>query len=494
MNRSISRHLLAMVTALASLLAFAQNETDALRLATQRPGGTARSMGMGNAFGALGGDPVAMSINPAGFGLYRASSLSLTMGLDFIADKANYYGTVSKDLQSRFALSNAALVLQKEGERAGRQSVFGVVYDRVQSFHATSNMLGDDVPSTILQAFADQAYGTPYTSIVDDLPFTAGLAWDAYGLDTLSGTVDQYVPFIPMGSPVQQRRIIESHGSTNRTGFFYSGNFDDRFYVGGALNILGHRYNRTISHTENTLDPTLDLGNLIYKEKLATTGNAFELSVGAIFRATERLRLGAAFYSPQWWQLNDAYVHSLTTDFRTPDTEGNYAYSSQSPDGTFSYKVHTPWRATASIAYLAGQRGLVSVDYEYSDLRAMRFRAANNLEDLYDFAAENDAIKKRFRAQHTVRVGTEWRLQNWYLRGGFGFVADPHASTDLESGQALRSFAAGAGYRGKHVTVDLGLERWLQGVTTYLYDSALVDPSTIDRSGFRSIITVALHP
>lgn len=494
MNRSISRYSLAVSAILSSILALAQNETDALRLSTQRPGGTARSLGMGNAFGALGGDPVAMSINPAGFGLYRASSLSLTMGLDFNTDQAKYYGTTSKDLQSRFSLCNAALVLQREGEVAGRQSSFGVVYDRVQSFHTTTNVLGQSVPSTILQAFADQAYGTPYSSIVDDLPFTAGLAWYTIGIDTVPGTVDQYVPFITMGSLVQQRRITESHGSTNRTGIFYSGNFEDKVYVGGAVNVLGHRFNRTISHTENTLDPTLDLGNLTYREKLATTGNAFELSAGAIVRVTERLRLGAAFFSPQWWQMNDAYVHSMTTDFRTPDTEGNYSYSYDSPDGTFSYKVHTPWRATASAAYVAGQNGLVSVDYEYRDLRSMRFRPANNLEDLYDFAAENDAIQKRFRAQHVVRVGTEWRLQNWYLRGGFGFVADPYVSTDLESGQSLRSFAAGAGYRGEHVTVDLGLERWLQGLTNYLYDSALVDPATINRSGFRSIITVALHP
>ena len=494
MSNPMNRPLALLSAVLLSLLAAAQNEVDALRLATQRPGGTARSIGMGNAFGALGADPVALSINPAGFGLYRASTLSLTVGLGFNTDDAAYYGTGSKDLQSRFSLSNAALVLHKEGETAGRQAAFGVVYDRVQSFHQTTNVLGQDVPSTILQSFADEGFGTPFSSISGDLPFTAGLAWDAYGIDTLAGTVDQYVPFIPMGSSVQQRRITETHGSTNRTGFFYAGNFDDRLYLGGALNIMGHRYNRTMSHSENTLDPSLDLGNLVYKEKLATTGNAFELSVGAIVRATDRLRLGAAFYSPQWWQMNDAYVSEMTTDFRTPDSEGNYSYSSQSPDGTFSYKVHTPWRATASLAYLAGQNGLVSVDYEYMDLRSMRFRAANNLEDLYDFSVENDAMQKRFRAQHTVRVGTEWRLQNWYLRGGFGFVADPYVATDLESGQALRSFALGTGYRGEHITVDLGLEQVLQSFTTYLYDASLVDPAQIDRSAFRSILTVALHP
>lgn len=472
----------------------AQNESDALRVAMQRPGGTARSLGMGNAFGALGADPVALCINPAGFGLYRASSLSLTTTLDFNADKATHYGTTSKDLQQRFALSNAALVLQREGEKEGRSSVFGVVYDRVQSHHNSTNVLGNTVPSTILQAFADEAFGVPYSRILDDLPFTAGLAWEAYGLDTLAGTVDQYLPFIPFGSNTQQRRAIEAHGATTRTGLFYAGNLDDRVYLGGALNVMGHRFNRTLTHTENSLDGTLDLGTVNSKEKLATSGNGFELSLGAIFRVNDRVRLGAAFFSPQWWQLNDSYVHEMSTTFRSPDTEGNYTYQSISPDGTFSYRVHTPWRATASVAYIAGQHGLVSLDYEYSDLRNMRFRAANNLEDLYDFELENRAIQRRFTAMHSIRVGTEWRLDNWYLRGGFGFVPDPFQSNDLESGQSLRSFALGAGYRGAHLTVDLGLERWLQGFQTYLYDPALVESTVIDRSGFRSLVTVALRP
>ncbi|MBK9177494.1 MAG: hypothetical protein IPM46_14405 [Flavobacteriales bacterium] len=493
--RSIRSRGLAVLGALCLVHALsAQNESDALRIATQRPGGTARSLGMGNAFGALGADPVALSINPAGFGLYRASSLSISASLDFNADQAMHYGTTSKDLQQRFALSNAALVLQRESDKEGRSSVFGVVYDRVQSHHNSTNILGNTVPSTILQAFAEEAFGTPYSRILDDLPFTAGLAWDAYGLDTLTGTVDQYIPFIPFGSSTQQRRSIEAHGATTRTGLFYAGNLDDRVYLGGALNIMGHRFNRTLSHTENSLDGTLDLGTVNYKEKLATSGNGFELSLGAIFRVNDRVRLGAAFFSPQWWQLNDSYVHQMSTTFRSPDTEGNYAYESISPDGTFSYRLHTPWRATASAAYIAGQHGLVSLDYEYADLRSMRFRAANNLEDLYDFELENQAIQRRFIATHSVRVGTEWRLENWYLRGGFGFVPDPFRTNDLESGQALRSFALGVGYRSAHLTVDLGLERWLQGLQTYLYDPALVESTVIDRSGFRSMITVALRP
>lgn len=485
--------LLAGLCALVAQVA-AQSEVDALRIATQRQGGTARSIGMGNAFGALGGDPAALSINPAGFGIYRASSLSLSLGLEFNTDDALYYGDRSKELQQRFSVNNAALVLHKPGEQEGRQSVFGVAYDRVQSHHQSTNALAGRTPSTILQAFADQANGTLFSSLEQSFPFTADLAWYTLGIDTIPGTVDQYAPMVPYGDPRQQRRLVESHGSTRRTGFFYAGNISDRLYLGGALNILGHRFNRTITHTENTLDGIGDLASVTYEERLATSGNAFELSAGAIVRPVERVRLGAAFFSPQWWQLSDAYVNEMRTTFRTPDTEGAYDYSATSPDGAFGYRVHTPWRVTASAAYLAGAKGLVSVDYEYADLRRLRFRTAADYADLYDFALENEAIRNRFVAQHTVRVGTEWRVQDWYLRGGAGFVPDAYTSNDPEAGQALRTFSLGFGYRSEHLTFDLGLERWLQGLQSYFYDRALVESAVIDRQGFRSVITISLRP
>ena len=55
-------------------VARAQGEEDALRISSIRPGGTARSNGLANAFGAVGADPVSVAINPAGMALYRAVS------------------------------------------------------------------------------------------------------------------------------------------------------------------------------------------------------------------------------------------------------------------------------------------------------------------------------------------------------------------------------------------------------------------------------------
>ena len=55
----------------------AQNEVDALRFSQHYPVGTARSVGLGGAVGALGGDFTSLSVNPAGIGLYRQSEINL---------------------------------------------------------------------------------------------------------------------------------------------------------------------------------------------------------------------------------------------------------------------------------------------------------------------------------------------------------------------------------------------------------------------------------
>ncbi|WKZ64911.1 MAG: hypothetical protein QY325_09055 [Flavobacteriales bacterium] len=474
----------------------AQSEEDALRMATSRPGGTARSNGMGNAFGALGADPVAAGINPAGMALYRASSLSLTLGVDVIGDAATYYGTGSSATASRLSLPNLALVVHNPGKADGAMvaSVYGIVYDRIELQRFSTDALADRAPTTMLAHFVNQADGIPYTTLPDDLPFGAGLAWNAFGIDTLPGSTDAYFSYIPMGSDTRQRHTVEANGATNRTGIFYAANIDDRIYIGATANIMGHRFRRTTTHTEYSLDQGLDLGQMEFREELVTSGGGFELLVGVIGRFSDRVRAGVAFQSPQWMQLNDAFNTSVRTGFRSTQGLDDYDLTYESPDGSFSYRINTPWRATASAAYIAGANGLVSIDYSYGDTRSLRFGRSATLDDPYDFALENAAIKDRFRAQHSVRIGTEWRAGSWYYRGGWGFVQDPYVTTDAQRGTARRTYAAGIGYRGAHVTVDLAANYTVQDLRKFAYDPALVEPMLVRRGVVSTFLTLGLRP
>ncbi|MBK9317869.1 MAG: hypothetical protein IPM91_02820 [Bacteroidetes bacterium] len=71
-----------LITGIAAFLisatAHAQTDADILRFSMLNYGSTARSLGMGNSFGALGADFSTLAINPAGIALYRKSEFSVS--------------------------------------------------------------------------------------------------------------------------------------------------------------------------------------------------------------------------------------------------------------------------------------------------------------------------------------------------------------------------------------------------------------------------------
>lgn len=102
--------LVASVLFLSGASAFAQGEMDAYKYSLGDLNGTARYLGMGGAFGALGGDASAMSSNPAGLGIYRSSEVVGTLSLSSIDTKSNWNGNVSKDDKSKLSFDNFSYV------------------------------------------------------------------------------------------------------------------------------------------------------------------------------------------------------------------------------------------------------------------------------------------------------------------------------------------------------------------------------------------------
>ncbi|MCB0765340.1 MAG: hypothetical protein KDB84_11580, partial [Flavobacteriales bacterium] len=200
--RSIVRTFLVSMGLLALIEGQAQSEEDALRISSLMTGGTARSNGLANAFGAVGADPVSIGINPAGFGLYRTSELSLTPSLEVNDANSTFYRTKAADTQTRFYFNNLALILNNPSDGGGdwRSGTFGVVYDRQQTHHWRKQAIGDRVPGTFLQRFVNEASGTRVDDLNNDaFPFSSSLAWYTYGIDQLDSTANTYVSAIPFG-------------------------------------------------------------------------------------------------------------------------------------------------------------------------------------------------------------------------------------------------------------------------------------------------------
>ena len=102
--------LLVSASLLSSGVVFAQGELDAYRYSQTELNGTARYLGMGGAFGALGGDISSMSSNPAGLGIYRSSEIVTTLSLSSIKAKSDWGGSKVDANKTKFNFDNIAYV------------------------------------------------------------------------------------------------------------------------------------------------------------------------------------------------------------------------------------------------------------------------------------------------------------------------------------------------------------------------------------------------
>ena len=91
----------------------AQTPTEILRYSQIRPGGTARAMGAGGAFGALVADYTSVGINPGGLGLFRRSDLSLSFGVQNTVASTSLMGNQADANRVRAYLPNASIVLSR---------------------------------------------------------------------------------------------------------------------------------------------------------------------------------------------------------------------------------------------------------------------------------------------------------------------------------------------------------------------------------------------
>src|SRR5687767_5149023 len=104
------RTLLTLAALTMCFAVRAQSDADALRYSLLQYGGTARYLGAGGAFSAIGGDFTTLSINPAGIGLYRGNEFTFTPALYQARTTASFFNQQSTDRRYNFHFSNVGLV------------------------------------------------------------------------------------------------------------------------------------------------------------------------------------------------------------------------------------------------------------------------------------------------------------------------------------------------------------------------------------------------
>jgi hypothetical protein len=435
-----------------------QTLDNAVRISTLDHTGTARYMGAGGAMTALGADYSSSAYNPAGLALIRRSELVFTPVLFTSNSTSNWSGDQATDRFTNLQFTNVGLVLSAPIEGSSFTNFsFAVGYNRLANFHG--NIFGNTrSEGSILDRFIALGSGLPPEQIDD---FEVGPAYDAFAL-IYDGTTQSYFSDLEEGTELSKEYTIRNSGSINEVYLSFAGNLDEKLMLGLTLSMP------IVSITEDNIyrdEDSEDL-NPIYRsfeftEYGEVSGVGFQLKAGLIYRHSQALRLGLAIHSPGWFSLSDEFYNSATYDYdRDQIPNGNLPpgpQTAESPVGNFDYNFTSAWRIMSGIGYLVGNSGFLSFDVEYLDYSSSRynFTRRNSNDFLSAERSQNNQIERNLGSALNFRIGAEWAIDAFRLRGGLQFIQNAFEVDDDRD----MVWSLGAGIRSDNFFLDLAYQR-----------------------------------
>jgi long-subunit fatty acid transport protein len=472
-------------------IASAQYVDQALIFSQQYFGSTARSKAMGNAFGALGGDFSSLSINPAGIGIYQKSEVSFSTNIvNQTNTETTYQGQSAEDRSSNFSIRNFGYVFSQPSvpNNSGIVSFnFGVGYSRINDFHQNIFTQAMNSPYSRMDAFAQNTNGINSSNLLqennpyDNVPWESEMAWQTYLIDVSNpdqnGMGDQYKTFLFQNELVNQFESINREGYINEYPLTFGANFNHKLYLGATFGMEDLYYSESKTYSE-----TGDFGRFDYMNYASTRGFGYNFKLGIIYRPTPALRLGAAFHTPTWYNINESYNSLMTSNLQNVSTDADGPHNEPTPLGNYDYKMESPLRFVGSLAYQFGTKGLISFDYEYVNYSQAKLR---NGRDGYNFGSENQEISTIYNPVSNIRIGGELRATDALsLRAGYELFGNPYKSVVNGISQPNTNFNfntinGGLGYRFANVSLDLSYSYGNRTNYMYMYQIDGVDVSPV---------------
>lgn len=491
MNKIIT--VTALAATIFSVSAFAQNSSDAFRLSNNNYYGTARSIGLGNAVTALGGDLGSIGLNPAGSAVNNFTQFTITPGISIITSGSQYNGNPSangaydpaiKNSKTNFIMPNFGAVLNFDTKRNGglKNITFGFV-GNASNYYMDNMVAGGSTDKTSflgeLAAYAsDKGLDAAILDKADYINSVYPYTWDAIVgyksgmIATFGGSNTQYVGTtekIYSGNKIETAGMLDQRYGRDRSGSKYDMsfnigfNFSDMFYIGANLGIITissdfasyykeaadlNNPNFDIEFEQNGGPVKVRFSDFRFRQTIRMNGSGAYGKFGFIFVPVQGLRFGGAIQTPTSTFIRETYQCAGDTHF----SNSNFDSQAKSTEGTYEYRLISPFRLNLGAAYTFS-RGLISADYEMSDYSLMKFKESDyNYSD--NFADVNNAIKDSYGISHMLRLGGEFKVTpEFALRAGYNLYTP--AERYMEDGVKKvpkaysHSFAAGFGYSSK---------------------------------------------
>ena len=445
---------LTIILAMTAICGYAQTAYDALLFSENNYEGSARTMAMGNAFTALGGDLGSLNINPAGSAVSGYSQFTLTPGLTIASSITQgvspysdgslpYFENQMRSRITRFSVPNLGITLNLDTHRtSGLKNVtFGFVMNKSASYDEDVYASGTNNSTSFMGAMAYEATAEGYfgadlgaKDAYDFMPWKPVTGYQSGMISTFGGYDDQFVGAseviynngeIGIGGPLAQSYGRMVQGGKYDYVFNVGANFSDFIYIGANLGISSLEYGYDEYFKESAIDPSnfeivmangdvLYFKDMNYKYSYTALGTGYYGKLGVIVTPGMGFRIGAAVQTPTINNIIEEWYMTGETTY----TNSSYNAYADSPYGSSSYRMVSPFRANFGLAYTLGQLGVVSADYEVADYGQMRY--STNGTDRDYFEQVNHDIRERFGASHIFRVGIEARpISGIAIRAGY---------------------------------------------------------------------------
>ena len=431
-----------------ALQAGAQDWADALRYSENDYLGTARSVGMGNAMTAVGGDLGSLTFTPAGSAVASYSQFTITPSLSYsTVTTQGSFGEGFEDKvrtgKGRMGLPNfgAMMVYDTHNQHGLKRVSFGIVGNVTHDYTSKWRATGTNASTTLAGSLASQAEGySPavlggsfYTN--EEIP-----SWESmvgYQSGIFGQINDKYVGLteslfddgiIRMTNRVNQYYGRERKGSKYDLLMNFGLDFNDKFYLGANIGITTLSFRSDDSRSEQAIDG-INYGNgfqsLRVRSSYYDDGAGVYAKVGFIARPFTGFRVGAAIQTPTLMSIRESYgVDGFSL------ANGRERYPQSNPSDEWYFNITAPWRADIGVAYTIGKLGMLSADYEYTDYAGMEYSASYDTEANYDFKYVNRDIQDFLGPVHAIRLGAELKpMPSMALRVGYNLTTGAQYNT-----------------------------------------------------------------
>lgn len=467
---------------------YAQDINDALRYAQDNLSGTARFRAMGGAFGALGGDLSAISLNPAGSAIFSNNAAGVTLSDYIIKNNSNYFGSETSSNNNSFDINQGGVVYVFENQNTAtgwKKFSLAANYENNKNFNNSLYSSGTNPTNSVANYFLSYANGIPLSVAsgndynFEELFYGEQQAYFGYQGFIINPVANndsntQYISNVAPGGNYLQNNSTETSGYNGKVSFNAAAQYGEKLYVGINLNSHFTDFRKSSSFFESNSNTTAteNINRLRFNNDLYTYGTGFSFQLGTIYKVSKEVRFGVTFDSPTWYRLNDQVSQSLASV--KSSTSGEQPTAVVNPQSTFVFKpytLQTPLKLSGSFAYVFGKKGLISLDYSIKDYSATKFTPKN------EFLASNATISNLLNTSSEIRVGTEYKIKQLSLRAGYRWEESPYK--DKKTIGDLTGYSGGIGYNFGNTKLDLAYAISKRNYNSTFFSQGLVDYATI---------------